>query len=75
MNWPQLLSDLSSAGVSQTKIAAICGCSQATVSDLNTGRIKDPSFCLGSSLVELHRRVLAHGAQKVLASLETQRAA
>lgn len=67
MNWPQLLTELSSAGLSQMKIAEICASSQTTISDLKNARIKDPSFALGSALVELHRRVLMHGVDSVLA--------
>ena len=54
MNWTKLLADLATAGMTQTEIAAECGVSQSTISDLSRGEIKAPSFELGSKLVALH---------------------
>ncbi len=55
MNWPQLIADLTAAGMTQTEIATECGVGQSTVSELLRGTIKSPSYELGSSLVTLHR--------------------
>jgi hypothetical protein len=44
---------LSASGISQVEIAARCKCSQPTVSDLQTGRIKEPSYSIGATLLEM----------------------
>lgn len=50
------MSEISAAGFTQTQIAAICGCSQSTVSDIANGEIKQPNFSLGQSLLALHKK-------------------
>lgn len=55
MNWKQLISDLQSAGFTQVQIAAKCGCSQGTVSDIANGRTTNPSASIGLALVAMHK--------------------
>ena len=52
-NWPALISALQNAGWSQPQIAAKCGCSQATISDIATGRTKDPRYSIGAAIRNL----------------------
>lgn len=54
MDWKKLLAELMEAGVLQTQIAAECGVSQSTVSDLHRGATKRPSFEFGDKLRALH---------------------
>ena len=56
MNWTQLLIDLKSARLSQTQIAEFCGCGQTTISDLYAGKIKNPSYPIGLSLIALSKK-------------------
>ncbi len=54
MNWINIISDLSLRGMTQQKIAEYCGTGQSTINDIFTGRTKNPSYRLGSLLIELH---------------------
>lgn len=56
MNWPKLIKDLTSAGLTQVRIAELCDVAQSTISDLGSGKIKSPSYALGVRLIELHRQ-------------------
>lgn len=53
MDWRNLIADLIKAGCTQTEIAAACGASQASISDLYRGKTKSPSFALGNALIQL----------------------
>jgi transcriptional regulator with XRE-family HTH domain len=55
MNWKKLISELASAGVTQTQIADACGVKQSSVSDLHRGATKSPSFEFGNKLIALHK--------------------
>lgn len=54
MDWKQIIADLIDRGVTQPEIATKCGCSQASISDLATGKTKQPRFDLGASLIKQH---------------------
>jgi predicted transcriptional regulator len=56
MNWTSIILDLQNRGFTQTEIAALCGVSQASISDLATGKTRDPSYLLGETLLRVHRR-------------------
>jgi hypothetical protein len=56
MNWKSIILDLQNRGFTQAEIAALCSCSQASISDLATGKTRDPSYLLGQTLVQVHRR-------------------
>ena len=55
MNWTHIIADLQSWGVTQPQIAAACGCAQATISDLATGKSSEPRYALGQSILALHK--------------------
>lgn len=57
MDWKSLISDIQTLGMSQPQIAAVCGCGQATISDLVSGKTKDPRHSLGVSLIALRDRL------------------
>lgn len=59
MDWKRLISELMEAGVTQTKLAELCGTSQSTISDLRRGASESPSWMLGDRLLELHRKTVA----------------
>lgn len=54
MDWKKLLSDLRERGWTQQLLANQVGASQSAISDLNSGKTKDPSHSLGSVLQQLH---------------------
>lgn len=56
MNWKSIVSDLMSAGLKQSDIAKACECGQASISELHTGHVSNPSSKLGFALLDLHRR-------------------
>jgi transcriptional regulator with XRE-family HTH domain len=56
MDWKLIISELQSAGITQVQIAQICGCGQATVSELRTGLIFRPNYELGTKLLDLRKR-------------------
>lgn len=57
MDWKLLIGELQERGLTQPQIAAICGCGQATISDLASGTTKDPRHSLGKRLEELAERL------------------
>lgn len=61
MNWPDLISSIQAAGLSQPQIAKECGCAQSTISDLSAGRTRDPRFSIGEALKALGERCAAAG--------------
>lgn len=64
MDWKKLVSDLTAAGVTQAQIAELCGVAQSTVSDLQRGATKSPSFELGNKLIALHAERVAPAEAK-----------
>jgi transcriptional regulator with XRE-family HTH domain len=58
-DWPALIKQLKAIGIQQTEIAAHCGVSNSTLSELVTKRAKrDPGYLIGVRLVELHKKNL-----------------
>lgn len=54
MNWPHIIERIQTKrGLTQPQIAAASGCAQATISDLATGKTKEPRHSLGESLISL----------------------
>jgi transcriptional regulator with XRE-family HTH domain len=53
MNWPQVISELSSKGLTQAAIAEKCSVAQSTISDLARMADRQPSYELGVKLVAL----------------------
>ena len=62
MNWLNLISDIKKHGLTQPQIAAICGCGQATISDLENGKTVDPRHSLGEALVGLLQKLTAESS-------------
>ena len=55
MNWKNIIAELQAWGVTQPQIAAACGCAQATISDLATGKSTEPRYALGRAIEALHK--------------------
>ena len=68
MDWKKLLQDLTEIGQTQVQIAERCGAAQSTVSELARGRIKSPSFELGTKLVALHAELIGQDAPEAKAA-------
>lgn len=56
MNWKNLIADLIASGMTQVQIATKAGCSQASISELQTGKTAQPNYAIGSALVALHKK-------------------
>lgn len=56
MDLKSIISDLSARGLSQTEIAHRCGCKQPTISELASGKTRNPGFQIGLALVDLHKK-------------------
>ena len=56
MNWKLIISDLKDCGVTQMQIASLCGSSQGHISELLTGKCKQPNWQLGDALLKLHQQ-------------------
>lgn len=65
MDWKRLLSDLTSAGLTQAEIALAVGVTQSSISDLARGTTTRPSFELGNKLVQFHARRMKRKAAAV----------
>ena len=65
MDWTQLLIELRDFGWTQMAIASYLGINQATVSDLFTGRTKNPSFEIGEKLRALHKAELRKARRRL----------
>lgn len=65
MDWKIIIAEIQEYGhLTQPQIAAACGCSQGTVSDLVNARTAQPRHSLGEALLALRDRVKAE-AQNV----------
>lgn len=56
MDWKKLIADLKIAGFSQEQIAQACGCGQTTISELMTGKTKNPGYSVGEAIKSFHRK-------------------
>ena len=56
MDWKTLIQKLIDMGMTQQQIAAHCGVSQSSISDLASGNAKKPRFDTGAAIVELAKR-------------------
>jgi len=73
MDWKSTIADLQALGMSQPQIAAVCGCGQATISDLASGKTQDPRHSLGQNLIALLAKAKADAASTDTASGEVVR--
>lgn len=55
MDWKQLISELTRLGVSQAEIATQTGIAPPTISELATGKTREPRWTTGQKLRALHR--------------------
>lgn len=67
MDWKSLIAEIQAHSLSQAQIAAVCGCGQATISDLASGRAKEPRYSLGVALEALLARAKAEKAAEAAA--------
>ena len=68
MNWKTVISEIKAGlGITQAQIAKRIGISQISVSDLETGRTKDPRYATGAALMSLHRKAARKLATKEVA--------
>ena len=58
MNWKSLLHDLRELGMTQEEIAAALCSTQSCISDLATGKTRDPAFAVGDKLQRLHAKLM-----------------
>jgi predicted transcriptional regulator len=56
MDWKKLISELVEEGLTQQKIAEACGVRQSVISELRSGKIKDPRWTYAERLRILHER-------------------
>jgi transcriptional regulator with XRE-family HTH domain len=59
MDWPKLIDEIKSKGYTQERIANVCGCSIGNLSELRSGKVRNPTYPLGKALVEMHKKVSA----------------
>lgn len=59
MDWKSLIAEIQRHGYTQPQIAAVCGCGQATISDLALGNTKEPRHSLGEALRRLRDQAVA----------------
>lgn len=55
MDWKDLLSELFASGMTQTVVAERIGVAQSAISELATGKTKEPRWTTGQKLRALHR--------------------
>lgn len=60
--WADLISDLSTAGMTYAEIGAAAGCAGSTIGDLATGRSKSPRADAAIRLMKLHNEKCAPAA-------------
>lgn len=53
MSLQKIIRKLIKSGLTQVQIAEECGCTQPNISDLQNGKIKNPSYDIGCGLVRL----------------------
>jgi len=60
MTWKDYIAALAEKGVSQSQLAKQVGCGQATISDLASGKTREPRHSLGLALLKAGE---CHGVQ------------
>jgi transcriptional regulator with XRE-family HTH domain len=65
MDWKNIIADIQRHGqLTQPQIAAECGCGQATISDLASGKTAQPRHSLGESLISMLTRVSSQAKEQ-----------
>ncbi|WP_312538219.1 helix-turn-helix domain-containing protein [Achromobacter mucicolens] len=57
VEWAPIIRELKDRGWTQQRVADALGCSQAAISQLNTGRHAEPSYAVGVGLLALLERI------------------
>lgn len=50
-----IVNGLRAQGMTQADIAGVCQCDQSSISDISTGRTKDPRYSVGAALIALSK--------------------
>lgn len=60
--WPAVITAIRRHGrMRMIDIASECGCSEAALSDLATGRSREPMYALGRAIMRLYERTVPRG--------------
>lgn len=54
MDWNKLVEDLKATGLTQEEIAELSGMATGTLSELLSGKVKEPRWSKGDALIALH---------------------
>jgi transcriptional regulator with XRE-family HTH domain len=57
MQWKDYIAAIAEKGVSQSQLAKKAGCGQATISDLASGKTREPRHSLGLALLKVGKRL------------------
>jgi predicted XRE-type DNA-binding protein len=64
-NWSALLKEMQAAGLKQAEIAEAIGLSQASVSELISGKVKTTEYSRGLRIIAAHRLAMRRKSAKV----------
>lgn len=53
MQWKDYITAIFEKGVSQSQLASLVGCGQATISDLASGKTREPRHSLGVAILRV----------------------
>lgn len=56
MQWKDYIAAIAAHGLTQSQIAKEVGCGQATISDLASGKTREPRASLGMALIRIGKR-------------------
>ena len=63
-DWAGMINTIVADGWTVERIAEHCGCSRTALSDVRSGRTRQPSFDTANALLLLHRKVTRKRARK-----------
>lgn len=52
MQWKDYIAAIFEKGISQSRLANLVGCGQTTISDLASGKTREPRYSLGIAILE-----------------------
>lgn len=71
MDWKTIITDIKKGlGLTQAQIAAKVGIAQVSISELESGKTKEPRYCTGNALMALHKKA----SKRIRATAPTQAA-
>lgn len=53
MQWKDYIAEIFEKGVSQSRLANLVGCGQTTISDLASGKTREPRYSLGTAILAI----------------------